>query len=281
MSNDPQLSTGDDDDFDKAYRELEVRIAGEGPAAFVSEESDDEDTSEGGDSEVEAAPTVAAEDDPLKDVPEAVKKLVASERTARLAAEHAARSNAGRVSALQRKLDEVQRTPRSDSAGGSNAPDGENGDDEGDPFGKDYPEVSDFVERRVKKLIAPVMQEAEEKKAKEDADAEAARIASAFKTIADAHPDFDQIRHDPNYGKWLARQAPMIQAMAGSEDPADAIALCDHYKLSTKGPQRNSRQDLIEAAEEIPSKGGARRNGVPDDFDAAIDHYANQSKTKR
>lgn len=284
MSEAPTPSDAEQDEFDKAFEEQATRIAGEAPKPFVPEGLDDDDASQDA---ADGKPAPSQEqrqpEDPLKDAPENIRKAFESERNARLAAEHAARSNAGRVSALQRKLDEVKKTPQSDDAGGKSAPGAEPGDDDDESFGRDFPEVSGFVERRVRKLVEPVLQKAEQEKQEEEQRAYEAQVAEAFKQIADAHPDFDQIRGDAAYGRWLAQQPANVRNLAASEEAADAIALCDLYKAQTgkQSAPRSSRQHLIDAAEEIPSKGGARRNGVPDDFDAAFDHYALQHQSKR
>lgn len=262
----------DDAEFDKAFNAAAAEHGVDSEKPFVVNQEDDDEANE--EDEGKAARQAA---DPVVDTrkaePDSTQELAALK--ARLAAaEHRIRSDDGRVAALQRKLDEELKATRTKQAGGASP--GSEIDTNDDSFGEEFSEVADFVQRAVEKQVGPIKSAIEEQRAAEAGQREQLRIADAFQKIAEVHPDFDQIRSDPEYPKWLNTQAPMVVRMAGSEDPADAIALCGLYKAS-KGNQRpSSRQELIAAAEEIPSKGGSRKTGVPDDYESAFDHYASE-----
>lgn len=260
-------ATDDSDDFDAAFAQHAADLTGEEAVEYAEEEQEDEAT-EGAEPEGEAP-----------DEAETLKRQVAELSAALEAERHTARSNAGRVSALQRKLNDLQRTAPTGSASADNQGPGDaNGDDE-DAFGQDFPDVADFVKRTVEKVVEPVRSRYEQEDAERQAAAEAAAVRQAIQKLQSAHPDFDQIRSSPDYGEWLNRQAPKVREMALSMDADDAIALCSLYKGSRQ--TRTSRRSVIEAAEEIPSKGGAvRRTGVPDDFDSAFNHFAKNITTR-
>lgn len=282
--------TNGDDDFDKAF----AGYAAGSPAADATPDTDVDLDDDGGEGQALAdeddtarQAAAASEEDPLAGLPEDARRRVkvAEERAAqadaaRVAAEHAARSNAGRVSALQRKVDELQKSPRTDKAGGAadGGTPGDGSDTDDTSFGEEFSEVADFVQRTVEKKVAPLQAKLDEQEAGEAARQEQAVLTEAFGRLAKAHPDFDQIRNNPEYGDWLKKQAPGVRSLTASQDPEDAIVLCDLFK-SAKGTKRTpSRDDLLAAAEELPSQGGSRKTGIPNDFDAAFDHYANNRK---
>jgi hypothetical protein len=260
-----------DDEFDKAFNAAAAAHGVAETKPFVPDQEGDGDDD---DSDTDAMARQAAATDAATTEQPTLDKELAATKARLAAAEHSARSNAGRVAALQRKLDEEQKAARTKQAGGE-AP-GSESDIDDNSFGEEYSEVANFVERAVEKRVGPIVEAERQRNEQVQIQQETARIASAYELVAAAHPDFDQIRSNPEFGPWLKTQAPMIAAMAGSEDPADAIALCDIYKASKGEKRTTSRRDLIGAAEEIPSRGGSRKAGVPDDFDAAFDHFKSQ-----
>lgn len=288
-------ATADDDNFDTAFDQF----TGAAPLKDAATDTGGDEDTMGSDDDREGADAAlndgegadrqaaaATEEDPLSGLPEDVRQRIAeaeaalkAEKLRAEAAEHAARSNAGRVSALQRQVDELKKSPRTDKAGADDKGPGAETDTDDGSFGEEYREVADFVKRTVEEKVAPIVAELDEKKTEEQVRQATAELTQAFERLAQAHPDFDQIRNDPKYGEWLNAQPPGIRNLAASENPDDAIALCNLYKQG-KGPARTtSRDDLLAAAEEIPSKGGSRKTGVADDFDAAFDHFAN-SRTR-
>lgn len=275
--------TTSESEFDKAFDGFTATTSG-GNAAQVGD--DDDDSLGAGDDAValaegegaERQAAAALEEDPLANLPDEAKRLVADAQARAAAAEHAARSNAGRVSALQRKVDELQKSPRTDVAGGASGAPGGGSDTDDSSFGEEFSEVADFVQRTVEKTVAPLQAKLDEQEAEKQILQEQDELNKAFGRLAQAHPDFDQIRNNPEYGSWLSSQAPGVRNLAASTDPEDAIVLCSMFKADKGVTRTPSRADLLAAAEEIPSKGGSRKTGAPEDFDSAFDYFANNRK---
>lgn len=279
------------DDFDAGFANATGSALADAPAAAAAVTADedvvDEEASVGDDTAAvaEQGQTATDEEDPLKDASEPVRKLVADLRSraeqesiGRQAAEHSARSNAGRVAALTRKVDSLQKSPRTEGPGGD-APGGD--DDNADKsFGRDYPEVDGHVRKTVEAAVEPLREKLAEKEAAEAEDIRLRRVAAEISRLHQAHPDFGQIKVSPEYGTWLAGQAPKVREMASSENADDAITLCNLFKASRpQKPAGNGRDRLVEAATQITSKGAARVAGIhPDDFDAGFEVQAKRLK---
>lgn len=265
-----------DDEFNSAFDKLAALH--EKPKEGAAEVAVDQDE-EAGEAKVAAPAVEAARQapeqrvvDPLAALTPEARELVTQLELRNKALEHAARSDAGRVSALQRKLVEAEKlrsTKTDDDAG--------NG---GESFGEDFPEVAAAVDRVVEKKLEPLRAKVDERDAQEKASRERTQLAEAYSALHKAHPDFEQIRDDPKYAEWVEKQPKGVRQMAVSVDPADAIKLVDIYKAETRVPARSSRAALIEAAVDIPSKGGSRAAKIEDDFDAQFDRFAAQ-RTQR
>lgn len=269
--NDPE-----DEEFNSAFDKLAAeRTKPVEDAAEVAVNPDEEAGEAKVDKPVVEAARQAPEQqvvDPLAALTPEARELVTQLELRNKALEHAARSDAGRVAALTRKLADVEK-PRSTKT------DDETGND-GEAFGEDFPEVAAAVDRVVEKKLEPLRAQAAERDAQEAASRERTQLAEAYSALHKAHPDFEQIRDDPKYAAWVEKQPKGVRQMAVSSDPADAIKLVDIYKAEMKVPARNPRAALLEAAVDIPSKGGSRTAKIEDDFDAQFDHFASQ-RTQR
>lgn len=269
--NDPE-----DEEFNSAFDKLAAeRTKPVEDAAEVAVNPDEEAGEAKVDKPVVEAVRQAPEQqvvDPLAALTPEARELVTQLELRNKALEHAARSDAGRVAALTRKLADVEkpRSTKTDDETGSN----------GESFGEDFPEVAAAVDRVVEKKLEPLRAQAAERDAQEAASRERTQLAEAYSALHKAHPDFEQIRDDPKYAAWVGKQPKGVRQMAVSSDPADAIKLVDIYKAETKVPARNPRAALLEAAVDIPSKGGSRTAKIEDDFDAQFDHFASQ-RTQR
>lgn len=228
-----------------------------------------------------AQPPAADTGDPWKDAPPQLRQMYSDMQAKAAALEHSARSQAGRVSALQKKIDDLQASTRSSKPGASGdggpAAVGDGGDLDEEAFERDFPQVAGFVRKTVKQEVEPVRETVQQREEREAAAREESRIAAAFSAVAQAHPDFDHIRQDPAYANWLLGQAPGIQQLAYSENPQDAIELIGLYKSRVKPAAGGNRTRVVDAAVETPSKGAPRRSGLSnDDFDSNFEAHADR-----
>lgn len=272
MSNETDL---EDEEFNSAFDKLAAERAGtnEGAAEVVVDPDEEVDEAKVADPVVEAARQAPEQPvtDPLAALTPEARELVTQLELRNKALEHAARSDAGRVAALTRKLAEVEK-PRSTKTDDKT-------DEAGESFGEDFPEIAAAVDRVVETKLEPLRAKAAERDAEEAASRERTRLTEALTALHKAHPDFESIRTDEKYARWLQTQPRGVQQMALSPDPADAIKLVDIYKGELK-PARNPRAAILDAAVDIPSKGGSRASKLEDDFDVQFEHFAGQ-RTQR
>lgn len=262
----------EDEEFNSAFDKLAAERShpDEDAAEVVVDPDDGAGEVQVVDPDVEAARQAAEQkvDDPLASPTPEDRELVTQLKLQIKALEHAARSDAGRVAALTRKLTEVEK-PRSTKTDDKTGSDGES-------FGEDFPEVAAAVDRVVDKKLEPLLAKAAERDALEAASRERTQITEALSALQKAHPDFEKIRVDAKYAAWLDKQPPGVQQMSRSRDHADAIKLVDLYKSDTKATTRNSRAEILDAAVDIPSKGGTKAAKIEDEFDPQFDHFASQ-----
>jgi hypothetical protein len=286
MKTGDQRQPGDEVSFEDAFEKLAQERGQPADDAGIDDDGDEAadagsaDGQEGqGGTRAVAQPPAADPEDPWKDAPPKLRQMYIDAQARLAAEEHKARSQAGRVSALQRKIDEIQASPRSSKPGAGDGPAAVDGDDdELKSLEQDFPSVVNLVRKTVKQEVDPIRSSVREREEREAEAAEETRIAEAFSEVAKVHPDFDQIRRDPAYAKWLGTQAPGIRNLAFSEDPADAIELFGMFKTRTRRPGADSgtRNRLVDAAVETPSKGAPRRVGIPEGFDGAFAFHADR-----
>lgn len=157
--------------------------------------------------------------------------------------EHRISSDSGRVSAFQLKVNDLEKEITKIKAGGGNQPTKEEikdamtgSDEEWTEFSKDYPEVAGAIDKRfeaqqknidarVGESLAPVLekQENDEAKALEVAEQE------ANDAVSKDYPTWQTEVAKPEFSTWMATQPPGIQALADSDDRADASTLIGMY----------------------------------------------------
>ena len=277
-----QDDSAEQDDFDAAFAEFSVA---EEPAVVEDEPTneDDSEPDEQGDTETKQEPE--QEDDPLAGLNEAQRKRFEELQRRAAEAEHAAKSQIGRVSALTRKLHELgnakQQDPKQEDA--TPLP----GDPEWESFKADFPEMSTAVEKRlaamekalaerVGQVAQPIQQMQREQ-----------YLRNQFAALEAAHPDYQTVAASDGFRSWLATQPPQVQQLIGSEDASEASWLLSTYKALT-GQARQGQSDVTALREKrkaqlqqsagVPAKGSTNPSvgGAPDDYEAAFQFFANR-----
>tara|TARA_B110000037_G_scaffold197228_1_gene235110 strand:+ start:124 stop:987 length:864 start_codon:yes stop_codon:yes gene_type:complete len=283
------MSTEKVDDFDSAFDEFstedETTSAELAPedTEFVAETEEVE--------EVEAAteePEQAPEADIWAEADEGLKSEYDKLRDNNDKLSHQAKSNAGRIGALQRKLNEFQATS---PAGGNQPSATEVAEAMKTPeawasFNEEYPDIHDAIESRLEmersqnqetmnRALQPLRAAEEER-----------HVSNQYAALEAAHTDWKDVVNSESFVDWLQEQPNAIQELSNSNDAFEASKLLDYYKLSqpleeiattstvTSIQQKRAKQ--LEDSTGVKSKPGPGATGVipPDDFDTAFEMFA-------
>lgn len=208
---------------------------------------------------------------------------------------HGFDANRGRVSAYQKKINDLEaklaeasQKPNGDAESNTDTDNPEGSgmtDEEWATFAEEYPEMARAFETRLSKLdetinarigeiehqVSPLADKAHEE-----------QINAQISILESKHPDWQQVTSSEEFTKWISEQPKPVQDLAGSMDAGDASYLIDTFKAVNGNVQdkhsSHKRQDRLRQSVNIKTKGGGRRQGgVPDDYDAAFDHFAGQS----
>lgn len=210
---------------------------------------------------------------------------------------HRAKADAGRVSALTRKQNELLQQLQARQAQGSQEPTQPNAsvnpdnsgmtDDQWTEFAEEYPEIARAMElkqqqlnaqqRQIQEQLAQVTQTIEpiQRKAEEE------RINGQYSVLSERHPDWKDVAASAEFKDWISQQPTAIQAYMSSQDAMEASYLLDVYKAMAgkksqqeQSRQGTARQDRLRSNVGVKSRSGGVSAGVPDDYDAAFDFFA-------
>jgi len=228
-----------------------------------------------------ASKSSSADEDPWAAAPEHLRTQYQQLQQSHQQLEQNHRANSGRVSALTKKLSEVQaglKRNETENGGDANSKHGlPTADDlKGKDFSEveaEWPEIANLIRSEVQRAtntfeekLKPV-RELEQREAQKQ---EQEFIQSQFQRLERVHPDYLQIASSPQLTQWLATQPPSVREMAKSDLADDNIALLTLFK--TQHPQKPAAQgqkgkgSLSDYAE-IPRKGAGKAHGDSDDVD--------------
>jgi hypothetical protein len=309
----PEASqVNDESEYDDAFAEFaEVRDT----------DGDDQELEAEADEVVaqEATPTIEEhfeEEDPYAGMTDEVKaKFIALEETS-ASQQHTIDSDAGRVSAFQRKINALERNqqtaPKAQPSSTQIADAMKGSSTDWDQFKEDYPEVAQALDSRfaalgvaaqdsIDQTLAPVRNHQAHIAQVEAGNAHKARID----TVAQEFPTWTDEVKKPEFNSWLDTQPPGVRALSESDDTLDASTLIGLYDghLVAQGqpsikvnpepgvddeapaatPQANKRKQQLEAGSSVPSK-SARVDGTAEagtEFDAAFDVFAKRAEARQ
>lgn len=295
------------EDFDSAFDEVagNEQVFNEQPV--IEEVIDDLEVDDEGAIEPEAREEPEVSEEPINiwaEAPDeqriAYEKLVTENN--RLS--HQRNSDAGRVGALQRKVNELQSVSNAvgDTPSAQDIVKAMQSPEDMAAFKSEYPDMDDAIESRIamkdvetQKLIQQRIDEAltpfrDEKVLRDQALAtEQANQQDA--ALEREHGNWKEIVASTEFSVWLDNQPAVTKELIHSEAAEDAAALIGYFKSSQ--PQGNysdnhtqggnnvteiqrKRQKQLNDSAGIRSKSTRASNGqsAPDDFDAAFDMYA-------
>ena len=269
----------DDFDADAAFNEAAAALS-EAPAAATTtdDDGDQNEQPEGQQQEPAAAGPAAAA--PTENPEVAALKA----ELARL--NHGWNSDRGRLSALTKKLEQLEAHKPEQSLPASAAG---MDDDELAQFAEDFPEHAAAVERLVQRRLADATKTLDERLAQLaqpiqalEQDRAAAVVQQQQQALLTVHPDAYEVAASPQFAQWLSQQPPQVQQIYNDSDSAqDNIWLLSQFKTAqqqaTQQRQQQQSQKLADMTR-LPAKGAGRHAHPEDalDDDALFDHLASQ-----
>ena len=221
-------------EFDAAFAEHAtaretVELAGE-------EDIDGEET-------LDAAEPESVEEDPLDGLTDAQRAKYDELLQQNTQLNHQIASDAGRVSAFQKKVNtlqsEIEEIRQGSTAGPSKVEiaDAMKGtDDDWEQFSSDYPEVASAIDKRLAQTgeatanaVEQTLKPIKERAAIDAATAEQQAAQKKVDELAQVYKDWTSEVKKPEFMDWLNQQPPGIKALTESETIADASALIGLY----------------------------------------------------
>jgi hypothetical protein len=314
-----------EDEFDKHFAEF---AAGKGkpptteaaPDTATQSEGNDPGTEDGGEQKPpETAPESVTSDaqpdggeqkppaeqqapDPWASAPDELKALYEAQRQRAEQAEHRARSDAARVSALTRKLITVSGGAPAPQETGAEPTDAQKAlDEKVKQLREEFPDYAgplvDLIEAQRSELSS-VRQQIRAVSAEQ----QAASVATEMQALEVRHPDWREVAARPEFGHWLQEQPASVQNLAASWDAKETGVVLTLFKLeaglTTEGQRQEpkpapaaevkpeaaaadaTRSRQLEGGADVRSKPNNVASGAPDDFDAAFAHFAAKQDEK-
>jgi hypothetical protein len=202
----------------------ETTASTEAPAATKTE-----GTAAAADWRTALAPEVKAEVDKLE-----AERARLAEMNNRL--NHTARSDAGRVAALTRRVDELQRSVKSTGSAAA-----QEREALFKKFEADYPEIAAVMKAQMEDAKAQI---ASTQKTAEALAQDYAQKAQAEREAAveAAHKGWKETIKAPAFTAWLGQQPQGVRALGASDEPGDAIALLNAFRQTNPATSQSQQQ---------------------------------------
>ena len=303
----PEIERSFEDDFndfaDGVDTELVVdqqvgeELVEEVEEAVVSEEVEAE-------VESEPEPEATVEDTPLEivdpvvdiwaDATDEQRSAMESVRRERAEIEHRYKSDEGRVSALQRKINELEAVQHQAPVAAPTAmPISEEGIDS---FREDYPDIADAVDKMVQSKMTTEregfsqamsqMQQQMNQAIQPFQESEQQRyVDTQLQALESSHPDWREVAQSSGFMEWMNVQPETIRSMFNSDSAQDAAYLVGSFKQTLpRSPiveqitsqQSSNKQALNEAVTPRSRRTATTTTSAPDDYEAAFDYWVDK-----
>lgn len=150
---------------------------------------------------------------------------------------HRARSDAGRVAALTRRVDELTRAPKNESNAQRDAREAllKETQEQYPTLAAAIQAVREESQQRTEKLETELAKERKEKVLRE-----------AAASVEAVHPGWLQTIKTPAFGTWLEGQSPELKALGDSDVPDHAVLLLDAFREAVPATSIDSKQPVVE-----------------------------------
>lgn len=278
--NGPEDDTAPDQDVAADDQTSETATSGEAP-------------SEGGDQppEEQQAPDIWA------NAPDELRAEFQRLEKEKAAALHKAASDANRVAALSRKLQNITNAQTSSATAPDKATEAKEAlDDKIKQLREDYGEIADPLIELIESQKTELNQVRTALSGMGEAQ-QAQMVAHEEAALEGAHPDWRQIAQSPDFAGWLSVQPDNIQRLASSWDAREtsvALTLFKTDRIAATGGMEQSRQaphsadaatgarrsQQLEGGRDVRSRPASATSEPPDDFDAAFKYFEEKRRRK-
>lgn len=222
-------------------------------------------------------------------LPESVRKELEKHREAAKHWEHKYRSDAGRVSALQKQVNEFkssQETKPTDQQ----LKEALSSDQGWQEFKEDFPEAAGALEtqfgtlaQNIEERLAPVQKQAQQAAEQNDYQKQIQTLSASKEQGGYGHGDYQEIIYSEDFKKWGKQQHPSVQELFNSTEAADAAYVLDLYKAMKGGEQQQQqkREEISQKRKKrqqrnihVEGQAATPKAGPPDDFDGAFEYFA-------
>lgn len=254
-------------------------------------EGDDSDGDGEAEEDTDDTEVVAEEAQDEVDSDEDIAKALAAKQREIDALTHKIKSDDGRVSALQRKINALEKAQQPDAISPTEFAKAFKSKDSWKAFAEDNPEAAKPIEEFMQGLAEATAQNLEktDKKATQAMEANAVdEDAKAQDALTQAHPEWlDWIVSD-DYMSWISQQPASLQTIVEDGTVEDSIKLLDMFKtymiangkFGAKPPvdpkvakikQKRNRQ--LQDGQQTPANGGSAKPISDSDTSSLFDHF--------
>ena len=252
----------------------------------------------------EPAPEPSPEVDPWASAPEDLRAAYQAAREDAAQWQQRYRSDAGRVTAYQRQVEQLQKDMES-AKKGVNAQAAEEAaqdaaefldDPEFKAFREEYPEVAKPIEKVMKSLQAKA-ERLEREFGTISGERRDQMVAKQEELLSQYHPDWKEATSSPQFVQWYHSATPGLRAdieRHGSQigDAQEVAKILDTFKSATGYGRKQAAQPgvtnlsakrarQLESATAPAGRGLGAASGAPDDFEAAFNHYTRKTSQSR
>lgn len=270
------------------------------PDASASAPVEDQESVTSGQQPASADPAPAEQaPDPWAHLPEEAKAELARLQRERDDALHRAQSDAHRVAALSRKLQQRTAPGSAPQAPPKEKSEAEKAlDTKIEQLKEDYGDIAEPILELLEAQRAELNQ-VRTAVTEVTAERQEAMIAAETRALEERHPDWRQVAASPDFAGWLEVQPPNIQQLAGSWDAREssiALTLFKTEMAEARGQQPaatapvatqpaattaatgNRRSQQLDAGRDVRSRPAPAASGPPEDFDAAFKYFEAKRK---
>lgn len=198
---------------------------------------------------------------------------------------HSESSSRGRISALQRQLNEARAAPPAQQQQQREEPkdDTPSRAERLKLAAEEYPDAVAPLVEAIVDLEARLDAAKPQAPATEEAEApNEAQLEVEYQTLEKAHPDYRQIAQDAKFAEWVGGKSEAIQALSTSYAASDVASVLTLYKAertaaqppaNTGKPDTNAqrRERQLEGSKAVQPRGAPATSGpASDDFNAAF-----------
>lgn len=284
-----------EDDFEAAFNAIASgedaieddsgRLVEDEPELEDASSQQDEETAEGTDSASEE-PQEPQNDDPWASTPEQIRAQFERIKRERDELDHRLRSDAGRVSALQRKINELESARQKNPAQefSVSLPEG---------FAEDYPDIAAAMQATARMVREQTLNEVKTQFQREIEPLKQAtnnsHVDQQDRILQEKYGDWKSLVGSQDFYNWLSVQPEPVRSLVSSDQASDASYLIDSYQMYRGATQARQpaaeasssivekRERQLQAAESVPSKRVAQKQTVADDFDSAFNYFAKKA----